>query len=94
MKISIKQAKHLGNKFNIDFNYINFNEWCFGLNVELEHGKVLGKITNITNNNLDITAQITIAHLLEFPDYYKRLAIMEHKADLFWKNKKKIVFKK
>mgnify|MGYP003452422074 FL=1 len=65
------------------------NEWHYGLNVELEHGKKLGVITNITNDNLILTAKIAIAHLLEFPDYYKRLFKLEEKADKYWKNKTK-----
>ena len=36
-----------------------------------------------------ITDKIAIAHLLEFPDYYKRLFKLEEKADKYWKNKTK-----
>jgi hypothetical protein len=60
-----------------------------GLNVELEHGKKFGLITNITNDNLNITAKIVIAHLTEFPDYYKRLLKLENSADKYWSTKKK-----
>ena len=46
---------------NIDFKR--------GINIELEHGKINPK-TNITNNNLIMTAKIALAHLNEFPNYY------------------------
>lgn len=54
---------------------------------KLEHGKKFGIITNITNNNLTVTAKIVIAHLTEFPDYYKRLLKLETAADKYWNKK-------
>ena len=89
MKINIKQAQKLAINYKINLDVINFSEWHYGLNVELEHGKKFGIITNITNNNILITAKIVIAHLIEFPDYYKRLQKLETAADKFWINKNK-----
>jgi hypothetical protein len=89
MKINIKQAEKLAKHYQINLDVINFDEWHYGLNVELEHGKKFGIITNITNNNFSITAKIVIAHLTEFPDYYKRLLKLETAADKYWSNKKK-----
>lgn len=89
MKINIKQAEKLAKHYKINLDLINFSEWHYGLNVELEHGKKFGLITNITNNNLNITAKIVIAHLIEFPDYYKRLLKLETAADKYWSTKKK-----
>lgn len=89
MTISKKQAVLLGKSFQIDFNVIKFDEWWAGLNIELEHGSKISKMTNITNDNPDMTALIVIAHLLEDPQYYYYLIEMEKKRDLFWKNKKK-----
>jgi len=41
-----------------------------------------------------MTAKIVISHLLEFPDYYKRLQKFEASADKYWSNKiKKDIFK-
>ena len=39
------------------------------MNIELEHGYV-NPITNVTNNDLLMTAKIALAHLMEFPNYY------------------------
>jgi len=89
MKVNKKQAEKLAKKFKIKLDVIDFDEWQFGLNIELEHGKKFGAITNITNNNLELTAKIAIAHLIEFPDYYKRLMKMEVKAESYWKKHKK-----
>ena len=93
MKITKKQATSLAKKLDINLDTVKIDEWTYGLNVELEHGKKFGAVTNITNNKLMMTAKIVIAHLLEFPDYYKRLKKMESKADAYWKKKvKKDIF--
>lgn len=89
MKISKQVAMTMGKKYNIDFNIVDFDEWHYGLNVELEHGTKLGPVSNITNNNIDLTARIAIAHLIEAPDYYKRLHKMEEQMDSYWSTRKK-----
>lgn len=82
MTISKIQALKLGKKHKINFKTVPFKEWMNGLNVELEH-------KNITHGSQKTTAKIVIAHLLEYPDYYKYLKKMEDKRDKYWKNKKK-----
>ncbi len=89
MKISKSEALKLAKEFKINLDNIDKNEWYYGLNVELEHGNKLGSTTNITGNNLKVTAKIVIAHLIEFPDYYKRLRNMESQAEKFWNHKNK-----
>jgi hypothetical protein len=89
MKIIKSQAIKLAKKYKINLDVIDINEWHYGLNVELEHGSKLGTFTNITNNNLFITAKIVIAHLTEFPDYYKRLLKLETQADKYWSSRNK-----
>jgi hypothetical protein len=89
MKITKSQAIKLANKYKINLDVIDINEWHYGLNVELEHGSKFGIFTNITNNNLSITSKIVIAHLTEFPDYYKRLLKLETQADKYWSSRNK-----
>lgn len=89
MKINKTQSLNLAKKFDINLKIISLSDWQDGLNIELEHGKKMGKITNITNNNLDLTAKIAIAHLIEDPYYYKYLIKLEKKRELYWKGKKK-----
>lgn len=59
----------------------NINELIDGLNVELEHGLINPK-TNITNNDLLMTGKIAMAHLLEDPEYYTKLKVMEGGAEV------------
>ena len=57
------------------------DEFRRGLAVELEHG-IRFKEANVTNNHPILTGKIVLAHLKEFPDYYKRLEILEIEGDL------------
>ncbi len=93
MKITQKEVLKLAKKYNIDLNKVNLKYLTKGTNVELEHGKMLSKITNVTNNNIDTTFRIALAHLIEYPDYYQRLEKMETQAEKYWSNKNKNIFK-
>lgn len=76
-KITKKQALALAKQFDINLETVGIQEWQYGLNVELEHGSKLGPLTNVTKDDLQMTAKIVIAHLMEDVDYYKYLKIME-----------------
>lgn len=89
MKINKQTALKLAKKYNINLDIIDIEEWQYGLNVELEHGYKIGKLTNITCNNLDMTCKIAIAHLIESPRYYRFLKKLEEREDKYWSNKKK-----
>lgn len=57
----------------LDINFDNFSveEFLSGINIELEHGFINPK-TNVTNDDLILTAKIALAHLNEFPNYYNK----------------------
>lgn len=88
VKVTKKVAKELANYLNIDLRKVSLKTWMYALKVELEHGTEFS-ISNVTNNDLLMTAKIALAHLLEFPDYYQRLKKMEKDAKQFWKGKLK-----
>lgn len=89
MKITNIIAKKLAKEFKLNLEIIPLEEWKDGLNIELEHGKKVSKLTNITNNDIYLTAKIAIAHLIEDPRYYKYLKQMETKREKYWEKKKK-----
>jgi hypothetical protein len=80
---SAKEAKEIATKLNINFKEFDLEQFNKGMNVELEHG-AHDKETNVTNDDPLLTGKIALAHLKEFPDYYTRLAKMEHEAEEFW----------
>ena len=87
-KITLEEAKISMKKLNINPKIIKPSYFKKAMQVELEHGLV-NKKTNVTQNNLNKTAKIALAHLMEFPDYYIRLEKMEKQSNKYWTNKKK-----
>ena len=68
---SREQAHYIAQKLGINFDKFPFEDFYTGLNIELEHGSV-DPATNVTNNDLELTAKIALAHLNEFSDYYNK----------------------
>ena len=61
----------IAKKLNINFNNFSFDDFKRGINIELEHG-IINPFTNVTNDDLEKTAKIALAHLNEFPNYYNK----------------------
>ena len=62
-------AINIANKLGISFDKFSVCDFLRGLNIELEHG-LINPLTNVTNDDLEMTAKITLAHLNEHSDYY------------------------
>jgi hypothetical protein len=76
------EARAAGERIGIDWGSAPFDleQFRMGMDVELEHG-ARDPQTNVTGDDLIMTAKIARAHLNEFPDYYTRLAKMEAEAE-------------
>ena len=68
---NFNDALYIANKLGIKFDRFSIDDFLTGLNIELEHGTV-NPLTNVTNNNLETTAKIALAHLNEYSDYYNK----------------------
>ena len=68
---SIKDAFDVAEILDIKFDKFPPEDLLRGLNIELEHG-LINKGTNVTNDDLLLTAKIALAHLREFPNYYNK----------------------
>jgi DNA-directed RNA polymerase alpha subunit len=79
------QAREVGGRIGIDWAGSRFDveQLRMGMDVELEHGTHSPE-TNVTDDDVVVTAKIARAHLDEFPDYYSRLAVMEAEAEAYW----------
>ena len=79
------QARAAGERIGIDWATSPFDveQLRMGMDVELEHG-TRDLETNVTDDDVTVTAKIARAHLNEFPDYYSRLAVMEAEAEAYW----------
>ncbi len=76
---SLEETKWIGDQLGINWNRYDIDQFRMGLEVELEHG-IVNPVTNVTNDDLMMTAKIALAHLNELPDYYTRLRKMETEA--------------
>ena len=76
------EARAAGERIGIDWDASPFELEQFrkGMDIELEHG-TRDPETNVTDDDVTMTAKIARAHLNEFPDYYTRLAKMEAEAE-------------
>lgn len=82
-RFTADEAKNIGDQLGITWEQFNVEQFCSGLNVELEHG-LCSLDTNVSCDDPLITGKIALAHLHEFPDYYTRLRAMEEEAEKFW----------
>lgn len=76
---TIEEARQLGETLGIDWGRFGAEQFCQGINVELEHG-LQDPSTDVTGDDPILTSKIALAHLNEFPDYYTRLQKMEQEA--------------
>jgi DNA-directed RNA polymerase alpha subunit len=85
-----EEARAAGEQIGIDWLTSPFDVEQFraGMDVELEHG-TQDLETNVTDDDVTVTAKIARAHLNEFPDYYSRLAVMETEAEAYWAAQRK-----
>jgi hypothetical protein len=92
-KILPKEARVILSKVNVKGMKIALEDFCQGLEVELEHGTRY-KDANVTNNHPILTGKIVVAHMKETLDYYKLLEVAEIEGDLIKavaaKNSKKV----
>ena len=79
-KVSLDEARGIGEKLGIDWALIDIDQFRRGLEVEYEHGTHDSE-TNVTNDDPILTGKIAWAHLKEIPDYYTRLDKMEAEAE-------------
>lgn len=85
-KFTAEEAKEVGEGLGIKWDKYDVEQFRRGMDVELEHGTE-SRLTNVTNDNPEMTGKIALAHLNEFPDYYTRLDEMEEEAEAYWEGK-------
>ena len=80
--VPLKEARRILAEIKAGKMKIELEEFCKGLEVELEHDLVF-KDANVTNNHPVLTGKIVLAHFKESLDYYRRLEVSELEGDLF-----------
>ena len=77
-----EEAVAIATELVIDFDALgcDLEQFRMGLDVELEHGP-RDPETDVSGNDPVVTGKIALAHLVEYPDYYTRLAVLEREAE-------------
>ena len=63
------KALEIASNLGIDFTKFGKDDFFTGISVEFEHGNI-SPLTNVTNDDLEATIKIALAHLNELPNYY------------------------
>ena len=63
------EALKIADKLGVDFSKFSKEDFFTGIEIEFEHGLVNPE-TNVTNDDLEKTIKIALAHLNELPNYY------------------------
>jgi len=80
-KVTQEEARIIRAEVGGETEQIELEEFCKGLEVELEHGLTFPD-ANVTNNHPILTGKIVLAHLKEMLDYYTRLEVAELEGDM------------
>ena len=79
--VPLEEARIIQTAVGAEATQITADEFCRGLEVELEHGLQFPD-ANVTNNHPLLTGKIVLAHLKETLDYYSRLEVAELEGDM------------
>ena len=77
----MEEARIIQAQIGAEAAQITAQEFCEGLEIELEHGLQF-RDANVTNNHPILTGKIVLAHLKETMDYYRRIDVAEMEGDL------------
>jgi APA family basic amino acid/polyamine antiporter len=79
--VSADEARAVLGSLRVDLAAVSWDleQFRVGMESELAHGRA-DPDTNVTDDDLLLTGKIALAHLVEIPDYYTRLAAMEAQA--------------
>ena len=76
-----KRAKEIGDEIGVDWQIVDLGQFIQGIKEEMEHGTEYGSATKVHDDNYVTSGRIAYAHLIERPDYYTALEIMEEEGD-------------
>ena len=86
-RINKTEVRNLAKLLHVDLRKITLDNLIKGIKVEFEHGKVDYR-TNITNDDLEMTLKIALAHFEESgPRYYELLDDIEKIMKRDWVDK-------
>ena len=79
--LTLRHAKEIGDEIGVDWNIVDLGQFIQGIKEEMEHGSEYGDSTKVHDDNYVTSGRIAYAHLIERPDYYSALELMEQEGD-------------
>ncbi|MCY3804414.1 MAG: hypothetical protein OXF85_00845 [Candidatus Saccharibacteria bacterium] len=79
--LTLKRAKDIGDEIGVDWSIVDLGQFIQGIKEEMEHGTEYGQPTTVHNDDYVTSGRIAYAHLIERPDYYSALELMEQEGD-------------
>ena len=80
--LTLRRAKEIGDEIGVDWNLVDLGQFIEGVKEEMEHGNEYGPAARVHDDDYVTSGRITYAHLIERPDYYTALAILENEGDV------------
>ena len=79
--LTLQRAKDIGDEIGVDWSIVDLGQFIQGIKEEMEHGTEYGASTKVHDDDYVTSGRIAYAHLIERPDYYTALEIMEQEGD-------------
>ena len=79
--LTLQRAKQIGDEIGVDWAIVDLGQFIQGVKEEMEHGSEFGENTKVHDDDYVTSGRIAYAHLIERPDYYTALEILEQEGD-------------
>lgn len=79
-KISIEEAKHIGESLYINWEQVDLEEFRQGL-MEDQQQKPLNSVLEEPFDGILLCGKVVLGHMQEFPDYFNRLEKLKSEAE-------------
>ena len=79
--LTLKHAKEIGDQIGVDWALVDIGQFIQGIKEEMEHGSEYGASTKVHDDDYVTSGRIAYAHLIEMPNYYTELEIMEQAGE-------------
>ena len=79
--LDLKRARVIGDQIGVDWQIVDLGQFIEGIKEEMEHGTEYGSSTKVHDDDYVTSGRIAYAHLIERPDYYTALAMLEAAGD-------------
>lgn len=80
--LTLKRAKEIGDEIGVDWDLVDLGQFIEGVKEEMEHGSEYGTEAKVHDDDYVTSGRIAYAHLIERPDYYTALKMLENEGDV------------